>query len=237
MRRKGSPLLNLLSVAIFGLTGLTFLCYLIVFINPYIFLNPFPPQRQAGYVSPTPTRTSVLPPTYTPTHTPTITPTSPPTATRTPTNTPTITPTWPPTPTHTPRATRSPYPFTCEVTYQRPEYGSPWSGVAGHVQDLDGNPLPGYYARVECPGAGAFTPRAGENERFNSIYGNTAAWEQACNPVNYQAMEIRVQLFNDRPSADGTYRPVSDVMIVRLGGYASGSLGYVVCTLNWEDWR
>lgn len=217
MKRSGSSVFNLLSLALVGLTGLTLICYLTVLVNPHIFLNPFPPQVEVAHISPSPTNTPVLPPTYTPT------------------NTPTITPTWPPTPTPTPRATRSPYPFTCEVTYQRPEYGS-WSGVAGHVQDMDGNPLPGYHAKAEGAGLSPPAVRAGADGRINDIYGHEAAWEQAFNPSAYQAMEIRVQLFNDHPDADGTYRAVSDVVVVQLGGYASKSLGYVVCTLNWEDW-
>jgi len=122
------------------------------------------------------------------------------------------------------------------VELRRPEYDR-WSGVAGHVQDLDGNPLPGYYVKTEGPVPNLPAVRAGEDARFNAIYGNEAAWEQVYNPSAYQAMEIRVQLFNDHPEPDGTYRAVSDVVVVRLGGYASGSLGYVICTLNWEDWR
>jgi hypothetical protein len=73
------------------------------------------------------------------------------------------------------------------------------------------------------------------NERYNLIYGNEAAWEQACNPAQYQAMDIRVQMFNDTPDADGTYRPVSEQMIVQLGGFASRSLGYITCTYNWQE--
>ncbi len=236
MERRGSSIFDLLSLLLVGLTGITLLCYLSVLINPYLFFNPFPPRQESAQISPTPTRTPALPPTYTPTFTPTITPTGSPTPTRTPTNTPTVTPTWPPTPTPTPRATRSPYPFTCEVEYRHPEYDH-WSGVAGYIQDLDGNPLPGYHVRVECPSVGAFTHRAGDSERYNMMYGSEAAWEQACNPASYQAMEIRVQLYNDRPGADGNYRTVSDLLIVNLPGYASGSLGFIVCTLNWEDWR
>jgi len=124
------------------------------------------------------------------------------------------------------------------VTLHRPdEFDHPWSGVAGHVQDLDGNPLPGYYVRTE--GAGLYPPavRAGEDSTINARYRNEAAWEQPYHPGAYQAMEIRVQLYNDRPDRDGTYHPVSDIVIVRLSGYASGSLGYVVCTLNWENWH
>jgi len=68
------------------------------------------------------------------------------------------------------------------------------------------------------------------------IYGNDAAWEQVQDPTVYKAMEIRVQLFNSQPNARGEYDAVSDVVIVQLGGYASGSLGYVICTKNWENW-
>ncbi|HIE39186.1 MAG TPA: hypothetical protein EYH30_02405 [Anaerolineales bacterium] len=218
MNQRGSGLFNMLSLVLVGLTGITLICYLVVLVYPTVFFNPFPPGREIGLVSPTPTPTPALPPTYTPT------------------NTPTITPTWPPTPTPTPRATRSPYPFTCEVEYRRPEYDS-WSGVAGHIQDLDGNPLPGYHVKTEGAGLSPPAVRAGADSRINTIYGSDAAWEQAYNPGAYQAMGIRVQLFNDHPDPDGSYRAVSDVLTVNLPGYASGSLGYVVCTLNWEDWR
>ena len=238
MKRSGA-FYNLVSVLLLALTAMTVLCYLTVLVNPHIFFNPFPPGEEgiSGILPPTatPTRASVLPPTFTPTNTPTITPTSPPTPTRTPTKTPTITPTWPPTPTSTPRATRSPYPFMCEVTYRRPEYDR-WSGVAGQVQDMDGNPLPGYYFKSEGAGLNPPALAAGADPRINDIYGNEAAWEQAYNASAYQAMEIHVQLYNDHPSADGSYRPVSNEVTVQLRGYASASLGYVVCTLNWEDW-
>ena len=256
MSRRGLRVLNVLSLVVVGLAALILLWYLVLLVNPSGFYNPFAPQQPTEtvlvvVVSPTPTDTPVPPPTWTPTSTPTMGPTSSPPPSRTPTKTPTVTPTWPPTPSPTPtptatltptlaptpRATRSPQPFTCEVTYRSPEYDNPWSGVAGYVQDQDGNPLPGYYAQVECPGAGVLTSRAGEDERFNRFYGSEAAWEQACNPTAFQAMEIRMQLFNDRPDADGTYRPVSDRVIVELLGNRSGSLGFVVCTLNWEGWQ
>ena len=136
-----------------------------------------------------------------------------------------------------PRATRSPLPFVCELAYQQPPYASPWSGVAGHFQDQTGNPLPGYHAQVECPGAGTFTLRAGADERLNNIYGNPAAWEQSCNPTAYQPMEVRVRLFNDHPDPDGTTQQVSELVIVQLRGDIYGSLGYVTCTLNWQGWR
>jgi len=238
MRRSGSGIFNLLSVGLLGLTALTLVGYLTILIYPHVPFNPFPPRRVAQVAPPpTPSPTHGPPPTWTPTSTHTPVPTQTPFPTRTPTLTPSVTPTWPPTSTPTPRATRSPYPFTCEVTYQWPQYDR-WSGVAGYVQDLDGEPLPGYYVQVQCPGvAQPLTPRAGDDPRYNMMYGSEAAWEQACNPSQYQAMEIRVQLFNDHPDPDGTYRAVSDQIVVQLPGYAAGSLGFVVCTLNWEDWR
>ena len=101
------------------------------------------------------------------------------------------------------------------------------------MQDLEGNPLPGYFVKLEGPVPNLPAVRAGEDSRVNAIYGNEAAWEQVYNPGDYQAMEIRVQLcrlVGDECPA------ISDVIIVQLGGYANGSLGYVICTLNWEDW-
>lgn len=206
-------------------------------------INPFPPptvasigQHSGATATPIPGPTRPVVPTWTPSPTPTITPTPSPTRTPTPTFTPSPTPTFPPTNTPTPRATRSPHAFTCEVELRRPEYDH-WSGVAGHVQDLDGNPLPGYYVQVEGPGE-TVTVRAGEDSRLNTIYGNQAAWEKCYNPTAYQAMEIRVRLYNDHPEPNGEYKAVSDLYVIQLGGYASGSLGYVICTLNpeWAEW-
>lgn len=236
-------LFNILAVVTLVATVCLVGFYGLIALNVF---NPFPPPTlvpvaQLPTETPTPTGLAGIA-TWTPTHTPAATLTPSPTNTRKPTPTPSVSPTFPPTveptptETTTPRATRSPWPFTCEVDLRRPEYDK-WSGVAGHVQDLDGNPLPGYHVQVQCPGAGTFTPRAGDNERYNVMYGSEAAWEQVCNPTRYQDMEIRVQLFNNYPNADGTYRAVSNVLAVNLGGYASASLGYVTCTLNWEEWQ
>jgi hypothetical protein len=56
------------------LTMLTCLCYLTVFINPYMPLNPFPPPREVPLASVSPT-IMVLRPTFQPTARPTFTPT------------------------------------------------------------------------------------------------------------------------------------------------------------------
>jgi hypothetical protein len=228
---------NILTVVMLVATACLLGFYGMVGLGIY---NPFPPPT-AIPLAQLPTATPAGPtgiPTWTPTATPTITPIPEPTNTRTPTLKPTsmVLPTVTRTPTPTARVTRSPFPFTCEAQLRRPEYDH-WSGVAGQVQDLDGNPLPGYIVRVEGPAPpGVFTKRVGEDARINMIYGSDAAWEQEQNPTAYQAMEIRVQLFNSQPGADGMYDAVSDVVVVQLGGYASGSLGYVTCIKNWENW-
>ena len=248
MQRRGLSFRELLTLEMIGLAGLIILSYLVLVAYPKAVSAPATSQEPIQPVSPKVLSTPTPPPTWTPTNTPTITSTPTQTPTRLPTETPTATPTWPPTPTSmptqtptptpttTPRATRSANPFTCETSYRQPEYQQAWSGVAGRVQDLDGNPLPGYHAQVECPSVGVFTSRAGENAVYNAFYKSKAAWEQACNSAEYQAMEIRVQLFNDRPDANGTYRAVSELLMVNLLGNRSGSLGYVTCTLNWEGW-
>lgn len=240
MKNRSARVFNILTVVMLVATLCLVGFYGMVGLGVY---NPFPPptpiplaQLPTATVTPTPGEPTAIP-TWTPTSTPTITPTPQPTNTRLPTTTPTgiVLPTLTPTGTPTPRVTRAPYPFTCEVQLRRPEYDH-WSGVAGHVQDLDGNPLPGYYVKVEGPVPNLPARRAGEDSRINMVYGNDAAWEQAFNPDAYQAMEIRVQLFNSRPNARGEYDAVSDVVVVQLGGYASASLGYVTCTKNWENW-
>jgi hypothetical protein len=203
-------------------------------------VNPLPPPT----FTPVPTRTPTPTPriaTWTPTNTPTITPTPGPTNTRTPTLTPSITPTplptftFPPTNTPTPRVTRSALPFICDVDYRVPEYGL-WTGVAGHIEDLDGEPLPGYYVVVEGPGNPPAI-QAGRDARINSIYGNEAAWEHSFNPTSYQAMDVRVQLCKPNPDPSKPCIAISNQVFVKLGGYASSSLGYVTCVKNWEEYE
>jgi hypothetical protein len=202
--------------------------------------NPLPPSTSTPRPTGTPTPTPPIP-TWTPTNTPTITPTPGPTNTRTPTLTPSVTPTFmptftfPPTNTPTPRVTRSPLPFVCSVDYRVPEYGL-WTGVAGQIEDLDGEPLPGYYVVVEGPGNPPAI-QAGRDARINSIYNSEAAWEQAFNPTAYQAMDIRVQLCRPNPDPSQPCIAISNEVDIHLGGYASSSLGYVTCVKNWEDYE
>ena len=166
-------------------------------------------------------------PTWTPTATPTVTPTPPPTNTPRPTPTPSATPTFPPTATPTPRVTRSPWPFTAEIEFKFPQYGCDWTGVAGHVQDLDGNPLKGYPVHVWGAGIDVVVT-SGADARFNTIYNHPASWEQFFD-AKPKVFQVRVQLHdpyrNDHP-------PISPELVIDMPGYCGGGLAYVVFTQN-----
>ncbi len=224
---KRDRLFNMLTIVMLGLTVLTLACYLIIAINPNIPLNPFPPGTQVALLvlpsaTPTPEGQNA-PPTWTPTATPTITPTPPPTFTPTSTSTPEPTGTPKPTKTPTPRVTRSSYPFTAELTYETPYYGCNWAGVAGLVQDLDGNPLTGYVVRV----SGGGLDKAIEAGEFQ-MYGDSG-WEQFFNnyPIEVEG-EYRVQLHDKNPP----HGPVSDVITLDFQGFCSKSMAFVVFTQN-----
>lgn len=99
--------------------------------------------------------------------------------------------------------------------------------MAGELQDLDGNPLPGYPVHVWGAGIDEVVT-AGADQRFNGVYGSDAAWEQFFAP-NPKPMEVRVQL-HDLYRAD--HLPVSEEIVIDFPGYCGGALGYVVFTKN-----
>ena len=222
-------LLNVLTIVVLVATVCLVGFYGLVAFNVF---NPFPPPTVIPMANlPTPTETPTPgAPTRTPTHTPTITPTPGPTNTRTPTLTPSITPTWPPTsppPTPTPRVTRSPWPFTYELDLGTPQLGCGWTGIAGHVQDLDGNPLVGYPVHVWGAGIDVVVT-SGADQGLNTRYGNQAAWEQFFD-ANPKPMQVRAQL-HDPYRED--HLPISDEIVIDLPGYCGAALGYVVFTQN-----
>jgi hypothetical protein len=108
-----------------------------------------------------------------------------------------------------------------------PQYGCEWTGVAGYVQDLDGNSLSGYLVRVWGAGVDQVV-QAGADRRFNTIYGNDAAWEQFLD-TRLKPIQVRVQL-HDPYRED--HLPISDEAVVDLPGFCGGALGYVVFTQN-----
>ena len=223
-------LFNTLSLVMLGLTGITLLCYILIAVNPYLPINPFPPApREVAVVAthtPSPTPEATIIATWTPTLTPTVTPTPPATFTRTPTNTPTpITPspTATATATPTPRVTRSPWPFTYELEYKTPEYGCSWLGVGGTVQNIDGDHLSGYPIHVWGGGIDVVV-----NSGDKQIYGDSG-WEQFFlgEPQELNGV-FRVRIHSKYAPHD----PISEEIILNFPGYCSKSLALVTFTLN-----
>ena len=226
-------LLNVLTIVTLVTTVCLVGFYGLVAFNVF---NPFPPPTliPTAYL-PTPAETPTPGglagvPTWTPTNTPTM---SPPTDTPTPTLTPSVTPTFPPTSTFpptatpTPLVTRSPWPFTYELTLKLPQYGCSWTGIAGQVQDLDGNPLIGYPVHIWGAGIDVVVT-SGADARFNTIYGHQAAWEQFFAP-DPRSFQVRVQL-HDPYRED--HLPISEEIVIDMPGYCGAALGYVVFTQN-----
>lgn len=132
--------------------------FLVIFTDPYSFLNPFPPPTQRPTAGlPTATATNMLiplPPSWTPTLAPTRTPTDTPvpsaTLADTPTPitiTPTATPTLPPPAGGYPYEVRTGSPQAIPNIHH-PELECNWLGVGGQVFDLNGAPVTGLIIRL-----------------------------------------------------------------------------------------
>jgi hypothetical protein len=151
--------LEIATVVVVVLIALVLLCYLAIFINPWVPFNLFPPS------TPTPVAvvTSVILPTWTPTPTPTATSTATPTptwtASPTPTNTalPTATNTPTPLPTNTntpkpppppPRPTATPTPWPYYYTLSEGRGTCDFTGVWGYVVGSNGLPEAGVQMRA-----------------------------------------------------------------------------------------
>ncbi len=140
-KRNTNPglLWNILTVLVLVSTLCMLSGFMMIFINPYVGFNPFPPPTLPPTLSfPTPTATLpvvTLPPTWTPT----------------PTITPTLTPTPSPTATLPPTPTLSPTPYPYELQPGTPTYttskifhsdqGCNWLSIAGQVLDATGKPV------------------------------------------------------------------------------------------------
>lgn len=156
-----------------GLIGL----FLVLYSNPYIALNPFPPPTMPVLATaPQSTATPVkLPPTWTPTARPTQTPL----ATNTtiaeiPTLAPTATVELIPFFTDAPEATDLPYaiegePAAMANTVFHPGEGCDWQGVAGRVVDLQGRPVVGIVVKL----TGLYEGRTID---MTTLTGGAAAW-------------------------------------------------------------
>jgi len=145
--------LEIATVIVVVVIALVILCYMAIYINPWVFFNPLKPATPTALAA---LSTPVLAPTWTPTPTATDTSTPPPTLTWTPTPLPTNTPTptdsptptatststpLPPTATSKPKpkpptATPTPWPYYYETAGGRPNCD--WTGVWGYVVGANG---------------------------------------------------------------------------------------------------
>lgn len=151
-----SVFLNLLTLLVLMMTCCVGLVILVVYTNPYIAINPFPPPTLpalAALPTPTPTPLISLPPTWTPT------PLSDLASMSTPMPAPTeasaeIT-TAPEVYTETTPEAIVTMPFVLQAgdpvaiaNVSHPELGCGWMGVAGQVTGLDNAPLPGLMVQL-----------------------------------------------------------------------------------------
>jgi len=156
-KRPAGPRLNqwdILSIIVVVITVCIAGYYLVIFINPTVPFNPFPPPP-TPYRLPTATITPIqLPATWTATNPPvlTATDTPPPTFTLIPTVTPfsLVPPTNTPKPTATPKApfSESANAYASTVIPHLADLGCAWQGVGGSVDDASGSPIVGMVIRL-----------------------------------------------------------------------------------------
>lgn len=147
----------------------------LVFSNPYISLNPFPPPTMPVLaVLPSATQTAVkMPATWTPTIQPTLTPV-PPTATHTPEPTVSAIPTRDVTAIPTDPNAQYPFelkssPIAMNGTVFHPDGDCSWQGVAGQVVDLQGRAVVGMLVRL----TGTYN---GKSVNMTTLTGGAQAW-------------------------------------------------------------
>ncbi len=213
--KRNDRLFDRLAIVFLSLSGLCSLYFLLVFILPRIFLNPFPPVQSAALIQPTATFTPA--PTLPPTWTPTPERSYAPLPTR-PVDTPVPTRTPPATRTSTPSPklpTKSPYLFSTVAppVLTADKYGAAcgnWGGVGGQILDVDGSPLKG----VSVVGWGGPIPEqekkvfvSGSDARINRFYNSDSAYELYIGaPGDFDFFVVIYQ----------NARPVSPVIKVRM---------------------
>ncbi len=176
-QRRRDVTWNLLTAVVLMMTIALIGLYLVLFSNPYVAVNPFPPPTMPVLAAASPgTATAVrLPPTWTPTVKPTETPQP---------STTSIAPTVKTEPTNTdnpllffteePEDTNLPYaiegnPAAMANTVFHPGEGCDWQGVAGRVVDLQGRPMVGVVLKL----TGLYDGRTVD---MTTLSGGAAAW-------------------------------------------------------------
>jgi hypothetical protein len=164
-------LTGIVLLATVGLIG----AMMLLFSNPHIALNPFPPPTMPVLVvlpSSTPTLV-VMPSTWTPTPPPIQTP-KPIQMTSTPEPTFNLPTSAPPTPIVTDENAAYPFalksqPIAMSNTVFRPDSDCNWQGVAGRVEDLQGRPVVGMLVRL----TGFYN---GKTIALTTLTGGAQAW-------------------------------------------------------------
>jgi hypothetical protein len=209
-----------------GMTVLAIICYVTIFVQPNIPINPLSPQRATeqaellvaaqpdNVVTPTPDQ--AYPPTWTPTSTNTPGPTKTPTDTRTPTPTKTSTPTWTPTntptntplpPTLPPTVTPTPTPFPFVVVSHSGRNNCADTGLEGVVNGADGLPLAGVqvqYGEIGVSGS-RFLATTDNNGRYGALL-----IPGASKPASYQSHNWYAYILEDGQRASETFRFTTD---------------------------
>jgi len=183
-------LFNFLAVVFLGLSGIGLGWVVEIALNPYGWLNPFPPPTPVAEAAipgetplpgPSPLASATLPPPQAVTvvndqPSPTWTVTSADTETLVPvlTVTPSPSPTpWLQTATPRPSPTRSVFTFTAGIGYQvHPVQLCDWMGVAGTVVDLDGRHVTGAFVHIWGLGGVDELVAVGANPRYGA-----SGWE------------------------------------------------------------
>jgi len=241
MDRLDNRLITVLLAMILGMTILSCLCYLTIFVQPNIPFNPLSPNRAtvvaqtavaakvaavpaAQVATPdqsypatwTPTPTNTPGPTKTPTDTRTPTPTKTSTPTRTPTYTPTFTPTPIPPP---PTATRTPTPFPYFVSSHSSENNCADIGLKGVVNGSNGLPKP--FVRIEYGEVGVsgsrFTTTTDASGRYGALLLPGSNETAAKLPHNWYA-----RVLGDGGQASDTFFFATDPIYAENPNYCDG---------------
>ncbi len=220
------------------LTFVVLACYLVIFLNPQVPFNPFPPL-----VVHLPTATPVAKGAATPTVPPTLTRPRTFPATWTPTHTPTVTPTYTPRPTWTPAPpTSTPKPLPAFSLASDPIYteqkvysdvGDWWTGLAGEVFDKQGQPVTDVKIHVWDDYGRHWYPVPGDADKYADVYGakyggkgTYAWWEQVLEASCHQSVGAHVQV-------ERNGKPASSVVTVKTTGNCDKNLVIIHFRKNW----
>jgi hypothetical protein len=232
-----------LTLITLGLTAVVAFLYLLAFLAPPLFGGLLKTEKP----EPTPAATMVLPSataspvasdtpiaSWTPEPSRTPRPTSTQRSTATPSVTPgpspTFPPTWTPAPTEgPPLPTRSNYPFALkdnEIVYTEYFFGSgcDWLGIAGLVQDKEGNPITGLPVVLNGGGLQNQVTYSGNAPAYGE-----SGWEHFLDNKVKEGI-FTVQLYSNQGE------PISDPVEVHTREDCRANLVMITFVKNWDEY-